>query len=395
MVLGDFPMVEKDVDEAGQAAFDEFKEMGATDDIAEKARASARESASAHNEVIKALREAGHRGTSSSSAPSPDTTASGSGGVVVQVMQSPVPERYDGISNLEDWFRRYEADARGAGWTELQMAERLGNHLRGVYFDVWHQNCTKVDFAKDRKALVGMFALTQPDEILARFNSLTWDRSTKVVAFLTSLRRYLKEYNDTLAGGAKLTDDIMDRMVMDRLIANAPDAAKSALRRRRPKTVQDICQLFDDYREKSPPTSAPTRPAAGASPGFDSVDFSTEGSNGQLTKAVNALLASQNAMMGSLGKMFKANGGGQQGRHGRDGRGGNRGSARSRKGMPIRTPKCAICSDQHWVSSCPLKKYENGCFVCSSTEHLARECPQLPAMLKSISSKATMGSGNC
>ncbi|KAF4707772.1 hypothetical protein FOZ63_019278, partial [Perkinsus olseni] len=46
---------------------------------------------------------------------------------------------------------------------------------------------------------------------------------------------------------------------------------------------------------------------------------------------------------------------------------------------------CAICSDQHWVSSCPLKKYENGCFVCSSTEHLARECPQLPAMLKSIS----------
>ncbi|KAF4647068.1 hypothetical protein FOZ61_004697, partial [Perkinsus olseni] len=168
-------------------------------------------------------------------------------------------------------------------------------------------NCTKIDFAKDRKALVGMFALTQPDEILARFNSLTWDRSTKVVAFLTSLRPYLKEYNDTLAGGAKLTDDIMDRMVMDRLIANAPDAAKSALRRRRPKTVQDICQLFDDYREKSPPTSAPTRPAAGASPGFDSVDFNTEGSNGQLTKAVNALLASQNAMMGSLGKMFKAN----------------------------------------------------------------------------------------
>ncbi|KAF4646969.1 hypothetical protein FOZ61_004861, partial [Perkinsus olseni] len=193
------------------------------------------------------------------------------------------------------------------------------------------------------------------------------------------------EYNDTLAGGAKLTDDIMDRMVMDRLIANAPDAAKSALRRRRPKTVQDICQLFDDYREKSPPTSAPTRPAAGASPGFDSVDFNTEGSNGQLTKAVNALLASQNAMMGSLGKMFKANGGGQQGRHGRGGRGGNRGSARSCKGMPTRTPKCAICSDQHWVSSCPLKKYENGCFVCSSTEHLARECPQLPAMLKSIS----------
>ncbi|KAF4687559.1 hypothetical protein FOZ62_015924, partial [Perkinsus olseni] len=213
------------------------------------------------------------------------------------------------------------------------------NHLRGVYFDVWHQNCTKIDFAKDRKALVGMFALTQ--QILARFNSLTWDRSTK--------------------------------------------SAKSALRRRRPKTVQDICQLFDDYREKSPPTSAPTRPAAGASPGLDSVDFNTEGSNGQLTKAVNALLASQNAMMGSLGKMFKANGGGQQGRHGRDGRGGNRGSARSRKGMPIRTPKCAICSDQHWVSSCPLKKYENGCFVCSSTEHLARECPQLPAMLKSIS----------
>ncbi|KAF4678829.1 hypothetical protein FOZ63_030477 [Perkinsus olseni] len=366
MVLGDFPMIEKNVDEAGQAAFDEFKEMGASDEIAEKARTSARGSALAHNNVVKALRDAGHRGTSSSSAPSPDTTASGSGGVVVQVMQSPTPERYDGISNLEDWFRRYEADARGAGWTELQMAERLGNHLRGVYFDVWHQNCSKVDFAKDRKDLIDMFALTQPDEILARFNSLTWNPSTKVVAFVTSLRRYLKEYNDTLSEQCKLTEGIMDCMVMDRLITNAPNTVKSALRRRRPKTIQEICQLFDDYKDKSLPTPTDTQ-VPGMSAGIDADNMDSEVLNGQFAKAVNALIASQSAMMYSLGKFLEGN---------------------------QSTLKCDICSDKHLVSSCPFKKYESGCYVCSSTEHLSRACPQLPELMKSVPNKPTVESGN-
>ncbi|KAF4648348.1 hypothetical protein FOL47_003397 [Perkinsus chesapeaki] len=377
-MIGDFIMVEKDVEEAGRVAYDEYKQLDASDEIAEKASSAARESAAAHNKLVQALKANG----SGKSASSPSSMAPNDSNIVVQVMQSPVPERYDGISDIEDWFRRYEADARGAGWTELQMAERLGNHLRGVYFDVWHQNCTKTDFIKDRDELIGMFALTQPDEVLARFNSLTWDRTTKVVAFVTSLRRYIKAYNETLSEDEKLSENVMNKMVMDRLIANAPNAVKSVLRRRRPTTVKETCQIFDDYKERPSVTSVDKlQAAAGMTTDYASVTSSS--SNDQLLQAINTLLASQNAMMAVYDNLRKLGG------SGRDFSSAQNGSC------DWSPPKCIICSGNHSVSTCPYKKYDSGCFVCSSVDHIVRDCPQLPALVKSIAPKTDGSSGNC
>ncbi|KAF4648559.1 hypothetical protein FOL46_002763, partial [Perkinsus olseni] len=139
------------------------------------------------------------------------------------------------------------------------MAERLGNYLRDAYLDVWHQHCTKKDFESDRLSLLAMFSPVRPDEILAKFNGMTWDRTTRVVAFLTSLHRCMNHYNESLPYDRKLSAETMDQMVMDRLIANAPDAAKSVLRRRAPKTVKEICEIFEDYKEKFGPSAQLSR----------------------------------------------------------------------------------------------------------------------------------------
>ncbi|KAF4735144.1 hypothetical protein FOZ62_016913, partial [Perkinsus olseni] len=98
-----------------RATFDQYKEIGASGEVAGMARDTARPSAVAHNQVVRAFREAGYdsdRGSADSSARPTFLSSSGpAGSTVIQVMQTPMPERYDGATNFEDWLRRYEADA--------------------------------------------------------------------------------------------------------------------------------------------------------------------------------------------------------------------------------------------------------------------------------------------
>ncbi|KAF4684395.1 hypothetical protein FOZ60_007903 [Perkinsus olseni] len=382
---GEFQFIEKDVILAGNTAYDEFIANGASEDLAERARTSARESATAHNEVVQAARACGYgSGTATSSSASPDALGvSSPSSTVVQIVQSPMPERYDGIADFEDWLRRYEADARGSGWTMSQMAERLGNYLRGTYFEVWHQHCSKTDFEADRKALLDMFALVRPDEILDKFNSLTWDRSTRVVSFLTMLRRYMTNYNKTLPADHKLSSTHMDKMIMDRMIANAPDGAKSVLRRRQPKTIQEVCEIFEDFKERAPAKSGGPA-AAGIALGGTATDD-------HVSKLIDTFTASQNAMVGSITKLVN-----QMKDTGGNGFGPN-GGRRSQKGKgKKRTPKCYLCSDAHWALSCPFKKHDRGCFICGSSDHMARSCPQYSSFVTAIANKKASGvSGNC
>lgn len=386
---GEFQFIEKDVDIVSKQAYDEFKALGVSEDAAEKARSAARDSALAHNELVQAAKACGYGsgggGTSSSSARIPDVSVTpNSSSTVVQIVQSPMPERYDGIADFEDWLRRYEADARGSGWTNLQIAGRLGNYLRGTHFEVWHQNCSKTDFEADRKALLDMFALVRPDEILHKFNSLTWDRSSRVVSFLTTLRRYMTNYNKTLPEDHKLSQTHMDKMIMDRLIANAPDGAKSVLRRRQPKTIQGVCEIFEDFKEKS------SSKAAGAL--ATGMPYGNIPSEDHVNKLIDTFMTSQNAMVGSITKLLdqvKGTNGNGQGRI--SGRRPQKGKGRKRD------PKCYLCGgDGHWAVACPHKKHDRGCFVCGSGDHLARSCPQFSSFVASIANKKSNGvSGNC
>ncbi|KAF4651011.1 hypothetical protein FOZ61_010865 [Perkinsus olseni] len=242
-----------------RATFDQYKRVGASGEVAGVARDTARPSAVAHNET-------------------------------------PMPERYDGVTNFEDWLRRYEADARGSGWTDPRMAERLGNHLCDVYFDVWHQHCTKKDFKADRLSFLAMLSPVRPDEILAKFNGMTWDRITRLVAFL--------DFSSPA--------DTMDQMVMDRLIANSPDAAKP-----------------------------PSRPAAA------SQADATMGSDDGLGPPSSVV----QALVGSLEKLF---------------------DQRERRLAAVTLPKkCLLCGGEHWLKDCPYKKFSAGCFVCGAKDHVA------------------------
>ncbi|KAF4750362.1 hypothetical protein FOZ62_004301 [Perkinsus olseni] len=78
-------------------------------------------------------------------------------------------------------------------------------------------------------------------------------------------------------------------------------------------------------------------------------------------------------MVGSLGKLFE-----QQERRLAAGKSPkDQDKGRNRRRSP---PKCFLCTDKHWLKDCPYKKFSEGCFVCGSKDHMARDCFKLAAL---------------
>ncbi|KAF4652532.1 hypothetical protein FOL47_011036 [Perkinsus chesapeaki] len=304
----------------------------------------------------------------------------------LQVITAQMPERYDGVSDLRIWFRRFEADAKAAGWDDHMMAERLGSFFRDSYFDTWDENAGKKSFAADREMMLQLFDLIRPDEALEKFHALSWDGKGHVSQFMAILKRSLEECDKMLP--------VKSRMLLDRVIACAPERAKPVLRRRRPKDVTDVCHIIGDYRGKQtrairhaavavtedehacPAAVAPTPPDN---------DKQLASLIESQTKAINAMHTSQNALLGSLKDILKT-----QQSPGGNGRGMRAGPAQPRRQlMP-----CGLCEGKHASYNCPHKKFSEGCYICGSTAHLSRSCPERQALLDKVRKGVTPEQGN-
>ncbi|KAF4646569.1 hypothetical protein FOZ61_005608, partial [Perkinsus olseni] len=82
-------------------------------------------------------------------------------------------------------------------------------------------NAKKASFAEDRRIMLQMFDLIRPDEALEKFNALTWDA---------------KGHEE------RLPPPVKKRMILDRLIASAPEGARP---------------IIEDYRGKQPKAARP------------------------------------------------------------------------------------------------------------------------------------------
>ncbi|KAF4729257.1 hypothetical protein FOZ62_016404, partial [Perkinsus olseni] len=86
-----------------------------------------------------------------------------------------------------------------------------------------------------------------PDEALQAFNALTWDGHQRFVVFAARLGRYLKEYNQSLPEGQRMSAEAMGRQIFDRCVAVAPEGAQQELRKQQDHSIRAICSIVDDY----------------------------------------------------------------------------------------------------------------------------------------------------
>ncbi|EER10897.1 hypothetical protein Pmar_PMAR021372 [Perkinsus marinus ATCC 50983] len=295
------PLVRRDPKEAAEEAYDEFIHAELGEAAAKQAAEMARRSVEEYNRVLEESEDNKQAELSQTRGMlAPLLT-----GQTLQVVTAQMPERYDGVSNLRIWFRRFEADARAAGWNEHMMAERL----------VLIENAGKKDFAADREMMLRLFDLIRLDEALEKFHALSWDGKGHVSQFMAILKRALEEYDKMLPAEAKLPPLAKSRMLLDRLTACAPEGARPVLRRRRPKGITEVCQIIEDYRGKQSRTAKHAAAAVSedehACPG--AVAQHSPDKDKQLasliesqTKAINAMHTSQNSLLVSLKDILKA-----------------------------------------------------------------------------------------
>ncbi|EER15577.1 hypothetical protein Pmar_PMAR010562, partial [Perkinsus marinus ATCC 50983] len=134
------PLVRRDPEEAAEEAYDEFIRAELGERAAKQAAEMARRSVEEYNRVLEersppqATPTLKHQSMVTESAEdNKQAELSQTRGMLaplltgqtLQVVTAQMPERYDGVSDLRIWFRRFEADARAAGWNEHMMAERL------------------------------------------------------------------------------------------------------------------------------------------------------------------------------------------------------------------------------------------------------------------------------
>ncbi|EER05868.1 hypothetical protein Pmar_PMAR011924 [Perkinsus marinus ATCC 50983] len=376
------PLVRRDPEEAAQEAYDEFIRAELGEAAAKQAAEMARRSVEEYNRVLEersppqATPTLKHQSMVTESAEdNKQAELSQTRGMLaplltgqtLQVVTAQMPERYDGVSDLRIW---------------------------DSYFDTWDENAGKKDFAADREMMLQLFDLIRPDEALEKFHALSWDGKGHVSQFMAILKRALEEYDKMLPAEGKLPPLVKSRMLLDRLIACAPEGARPVLRRRRPKGITEICQIIEDYRGKQSRTAKHAAaavpedkhacPGAVAQPSPDK-DKQLASLIESQTKAINAMHTSQNALLGSLKDILKA----QQdpGRKDKDMRAGP--TQPRRQLMP-----CGLCEGKHASYNCPHKKFSEGCNICGSKAHLSRSCPERSALLEKIKKGVTPEQGN-
>ncbi|KAF4652771.1 hypothetical protein FOL46_009507, partial [Perkinsus olseni] len=287
-----------------------------------------------------------------------------------------LPEKFSNgpQQQVRDWFDSFDLSAAAVNWTVQMKASYLGLFLAGAPLTVWRTQCSRVDYEAAKALLIRTFDGTpHPDMALKRFNAYQWDRKIPVLEFVANAHKLLCEYNDLLPPDRRLSPDATQSLLIDKVTEYASGGARAEMRRARPTTLAEACDLLAVYSDDAPPSSVGAVAAVspledkvrdemvlkaindGFSRGFEKVADVLE----TFVKKVQDVIQVQPTVIP-----------GAQPPHGLD------------------PGSCGSCQQQdHGTLSCPFEKFDKGCAICGTEGHLARACPRNP-FLQLISTNA-------
>ncbi|KAF4727464.1 hypothetical protein FOZ63_016096, partial [Perkinsus olseni] len=115
--------------------------------------------------------------------------------------------------------------------------------------------CSKTNYEADKAVLIKTFEKCRlPDEAWSRFDNYQWDRIQPLSVYAAALSRYLNEYNDLLKPENRLSSPARETLLVEKLSKLATGAAKAEIRRARPRTAADVCDILGAYVDNSDQT---------------------------------------------------------------------------------------------------------------------------------------------
>ncbi|EER16871.1 hypothetical protein Pmar_PMAR004723 [Perkinsus marinus ATCC 50983] len=330
-----------------------------------------------------------------SAMPNIQTTSSTSSPVVVSTASSesilpartkrlfvPVPEKFANkpTDNIRDWFEAYELYTYGNLYDDRARARFLGAFLTGDSANVWKTQCSKVNYEADKAILIKTFEKCRlPDEAWSRFDNYQWDRIQPLSVYAAALSRYLNEYNDLLKPDCRLSLPARETLLVEKLSKLATGAAKAEIRRARPRSAADVCDLLGAYVDNSDQTGINA---------VRSIEPKLDASIEMLSKLLGAFEGAQSRQVEQFDRLCAVLGNPQP-KGQPNGQAVQNGQQR-RRGVR----RCGICSGPHLTLECFHKKFTVGCAICGNTEHFARNCPLRTTFLAGLQGNPPSPPGN-
>ncbi|KAF4732712.1 hypothetical protein FOZ62_014690, partial [Perkinsus olseni] len=169
-----------------------------------------------------------------------------------------LPEKFSNgpQQQVRDWFDSFDLSAAAVNWTVQMKASYLGLFLAGAPLTVWRTQCSRIDYEAAKALLVRTFDGTpHPDMALKRFNAFQWDRKMPILEFVATAYKLLCEYNDLLPPDRRLSPDATQSLLIDKVTEYASGGARAEMRRARPTTLAEACDLLAVYSDDAPPSS--------------------------------------------------------------------------------------------------------------------------------------------
>ena len=160
-----------------------------------------------------------------------------------------IPAFKDGEDDLERYLMRFERYVETQKWPKSAWATHLSALLKGKALDVYVLLPSEdaLDYDKLKLALLKRYDLTE-DGFKQRFRSTKPEDGETFVQFSVRLGSYLQRWL-RMANIAETYEDLFDLVLRDQFLNICNRDLTLFLKERTPKSIQDMADLADHYRE--------------------------------------------------------------------------------------------------------------------------------------------------
>lgn len=175
--------------------------------------------------------------------------AAGVDEVSVKFKGPKIPPFEDGKDEMDSYLRRFERYAELQQWPKTSWAMSLSALLKGRALDVYALLTKEdaLDYDKLKLALLQRYELTE-DGFKRKFRSAKPDVGETFVQYSVRMSSYLQRWLK-MAHIAETYEALFDLVLRDQFLNVCNRDLILFLKERTPKSIQDMAQLVDQYRE--------------------------------------------------------------------------------------------------------------------------------------------------
>ena len=153
------------------------------------------------------------------------------------------------VDDMDAYLQRFERYATSQSWPKDEWAVHLSALLKGKALDVYSRiaphEAMKFDVLKE--ALLKRFEMTE-DGFRKRFRNCRPELGETFMQFSTRLARYIDRWLD-LSKTDKTFEGLLNLMLKDQFMQSCGKELRLFLRERIPKTIDEMSELADQFRE--------------------------------------------------------------------------------------------------------------------------------------------------